>query len=566
MHKSPGILSVFSILFFCTSLEATASPQNLAALFQVPKQTKTKQKGSKKIPNLPIPPEYEVYFKAKSVLNRKADLPAIELVEKEILQQRMSVVSKALDRDLDEIFYALEIKRGVKFAQKKSWDASFRSFTRALNELSPYKWIFYWTEESSKYLASVCTRNKKKTDEACLTLAKKVSDAFPKNALETKMLRDLPVFESSSTNEVTGDRLSQTYTEKTEKDEEAFKDVLDAFLKGKDSDLTKAAKEFVGDYPKSILRFRATFLMAESLFKAGNKKDAREKYLSLIHDVPLSFYAIVSAERIGVSLRDQVAKTPIQIDLDALNPNLNEQQTLDRAKALFNKKHEEEVGIELDTLLRYRSYTTDFILYLMKFATEANQNLTSFRLANELIQRKYDGFLNQEFLALIFPDRYLNEIEAESTLDHLDPLLVMSLIKQESGFKAQILSSSGALGLMQLMSFTAIDTKKDVVLSHLKDPVENIAVGEKYLSNLLIQYEGNIPYALAAYNAGPHRVAKWRKEAPLDAGMIEWIEAIPFKETREYVMAILRNRYWYQYRHDTEIESIFKNWKTTLTK
>ena len=60
------------------------------------------------------------------------------------------------------------------------------------------------------------------------------------------------------------------------------------------------------------------------------------------------------------------------------------------------------------------------------------------------------------------------------------------------------------------------------------------------------KYEGNPAYALAAYNAGPHRVAKWRKEVVPSWSVLDWIEAIPFKETRDYVTSILRNRYWYQ--------------------
>jgi soluble lytic murein transglycosylase len=200
----------------------------------------------------------------------------------------------------------------------------------------------------------------------------------------------------------------------------------------------------------------------------------------------------------------------------------------------------------------------------MKFAFEANQNLVAFKLANELIQRKYDRLLSSDFIDLIFPDRFVKEIEEQATLNKVDPLVVISLMKQESGFKAPILSSSGALGLMQLMPFTAIDTKKDLYLTTLKDPATNIAVGTKYLGSLLDKYEGNIPYALAAYNAGPNRVAKWKREQKADVkpdvSMIEWIESIPYKETRDYVMSILRNRFWYQYRKGVQPESIFKVW------
>ncbi len=549
----------FGIALFFFSSFAQAEPKPLAALFQSPKATKSK---AKKAPVTPIPEEYRAYFKAKEVLSRSSDVAAIESAEKEVLLSRFRAQTKNLDKELEEVFYALEIKRGIKLANQKKWKPALDSFHRGLGGLPTFKWIYYWSTEASQALAQVCNRNKKVRDEVCLTLAKRVGDAFPKVALETKVLRDLPLSEPIvGNNEGYGDRLSQTYTEKTEKDEEAFQEVLANYLSGKDIDLAKSGKEFLNQYPKSILRFRATFLMAESLTRTGGSQKAIPLYQSLIDQLPLSFYAIVSAQRIGVNLRDRVRKEPVLVDPETINANLYEKLTLDRAKALLAKNHDEEVGIELEALSRVRAYSNQFILYLMRFAHEANQNLTTFKFANELVQRKYDGFYANDLLNMIFPDRYLKEIEEQATLNHADPLVVLSLMKQESGFKAPILSSSGALGLMQLMPVTAVDTKKDLLLSTLKEPAVNIAVGTKYLGMLLEKYDGNVPYALAAYNAGPHRVSKWRKDNKTDMPMMDWIESIPYKETRDYVMAILRNLYWYQYRKGIPPQNIFDVWK-----
>jgi soluble lytic murein transglycosylase len=169
-------------------------------------------------------------------------------------------------------------------------------------------------------------------------------------------------------------------------------------------------------------------------------------------------------------------------------------------------------------------------------------------MGNEFMQRRFEGYLNSEMIDLVFPDRFQKEIHAEAARNKTDPILITSLIKQESGFKPIAISSSGALGLMQLMPFTAIDVKKDLALSTLRDPSVNIAVGTRYLQSLLDKYGGNVPFALAAYNAGPHRVMKWRKEIRPDWTMIQFIESIPYRETREYVSSILRNRYWYRIR------------------
>jgi soluble lytic murein transglycosylase len=117
---------------------------------------------------------------------------------------------------------------------------------------------------------------------------------------------------------------------------------------------------------------------------------------------------------------------------------------------------------------------------------------------------------------------------------------------------------------MQLMSFTALETESDLTLKSLKDPATNIRVGTKYLGSLIDKYQGNIPFALSAYNAGPTRVAKWKKELKPNAGMIDYIESIPFHETREYVMSILRNRYWYQFRKGVTNKTVFDVWKDAM--
>ena len=553
MPRNPAYSMIFTLLLAFGISEPQSRAEPLAALFQ---NRPLAKKKAPKVVRLPIPHEYLSYSRAKSLLRQKASVAKIESLEREVLLSPLGSETRGLEKDLTDQFYALEIKKGVSLVKNRHWAPAISAFHRGLNGLNTYKWIYYWGEDASRALAQMCTRNKKKKDEECLTLAKRLVEAFPKVALETKVLRDLPALDMTSVPENNVERLSQSYTEKTEKDEEAFQEVLDNYLNGRDSDLQRSAKEFITEYPRSSLRFRASFLMAESHRKNHREKEAQPLYQSLIDQVPLSYYSIVSSERLQVNLRDRVKKDAIDIDVGAINPNLYERITLARAKALYSNQLNDEVGIELESLARVKNYNTPFLLYLMKFASVADQNLVSFKLANELIQRKYDRLLSAEFIDLLFPDRYLKEIQSSSTQYGLDPVLVTSLIKQESGFKANAISSSGALGLMQLMPFTAIDTKKDLWLSTLVEPVSNISVGTHYLQTLLEKYEGNVPYALAAYNAGPHRVLKWKKDIKADWTMIDFIESIPYKETREYVASILRNRFWYQYRKNLPAQRI----------
>ncbi len=557
---------VISLMIYLSLLPSKTFAQKivLESLFKSTHQVKKSIHGksvANKTPVLTVPSEYEPFFNAKSVLQRAKDLKMIEQSEDRLLRIRLISDCKALNRESEDLFYALEIKRAEKLAKKKSWFPALKAFSRGLNGLSTFKWPLYWSKNSSVALNSVCTHKKHEIDENCLFLAKKVVDLFPKPAGETEPLRGLPFKDLATGGDVGGDRLSQSYSEKVEKDEQAFDEVLQAYLNQNESDLSKTTLAFNEAYPKSGLRFRAAFLMAELQNQKKEKKQAEINYRMLIEQTPLSFYALVAADRLGVSLTESVSKEPIEVDPSQFNLNPAEKESLKRAQALIEKNHREEAEFELESLSRTRSYSNDFLLYFSKLAHKADLNLQAFKALTELIQRKYDGLLQTEVLEMIFPDRFQKEIEKESIQDHIAPVWVTSLMKQESGFKPQAISSSGALGLMQLMPFTAIDTIKDLELADLKIPASNIEVGTTYIASLFEKYDGNPVYALAAYNAGPHRVAKWKKEARADLGMIGFIEAIPFKETREYVMAILRNRYWYQYRRGVPTASVFDSWK-----
>ena len=133
--------------------------------------------------------------------------------------------------------------------------------------------------------------------------------------------------------------------------------------------------------------------------------------------------------------------------------------------------------------------------------------------------------------------------------DNVDPALVLGLARQESSFDAGVVSHAGAIGLMQLMPDTA--RQAGGTGAGLTDPTVNLRLGEAYLRNLLEQFGGVVPYALAAYNAGPHRARTWIA-ANGDAAatgqadnMLDWIEMIPFTETRNYVQRVSENRVIY---------------------
>jgi soluble lytic murein transglycosylase len=151
---------------------------------------------------------------------------------------------------------------------------------------------------------------------------------------------------------------------------------------------------------------------------------------------------------------------------------------------------------------------------------------------------------------ILFPEAWWDTIKAESAKNNLDPYLVASLIRQESEFNPRVISYANAYGLMQLLPSTGKQMAKEEGISHfqpfqLLDPEMNIRLGCRYLRQMLDKVGGVPEYALAAYNAGDERVVDWQSAGPY-SGTDEFVESIPFTQTREYVEAILRNEETYR--------------------
>ena len=143
-----------------------------------------------------------------------------------------------------------------------------------------------------------------------------------------------------------------------------------------------------------------------------------------------------------------------------------------------------------------------------------------------------------------FPTPFRDSVVQRSKSIGLDPAYVYGLIRQESRFVTDARSGVGASGLMQVMPATAAWTAKKIGLTDFKphqiaDRETNIAIGTAYLKFALDDFEGSMPMAAAAYNAGPGRPRNWRNGPVLEAAI--WIENIPFTETRDYVKNVIAN-------------------------
>ncbi|WP_374656088.1 lytic transglycosylase domain-containing protein [Dongia sp.] len=197
------------------------------------------------------------------------------------------------------------------------------------------------------------------------------------------------------------------------------------------------------------------------------------------------------------------------------------------------------------TMTNRATKATDYVL-LASLAKSVKRDDLAIAVAKEARQK---GFELAEYL---FPTIKLPPGNAP------EPALVLAIIKQESAFDARISSPAGAKGLMQLMPSTARPLAKELGVKKLQekkltsDPAFNVRLGRLYLEKLIDRFGGSYIMAVAAYNAGPSRVRDWTilygdpRSADTDA--IDWVENIPFDETRNYVQRVMENLQIYRSR------------------
>jgi soluble lytic murein transglycosylase len=173
---------------------------------------------------------------------------------------------------------------------------------------------------------------------------------------------------------------------------------------------------------------------------------------------------------------------------------------------------------------------------------------------DRVIQAAYQA---GEMNALVnrFPIAFKDEVATTARESGLPASLIWSIIRQESAFNAHAVSSVGAKGLMQLMPATAHEVASGLDVTDgqpdLFDPAVNIRLGSLYLGKMVQQFDANHAIAAAAYNAGPHRVAKWLERRAFDEPDI-WIETIPYAETRRYVQQVMAFTVVYDWRQSKQ--------------
>lgn len=332
------------------------------------------------------------------------------------------------------------------------------------------------------------------------------------------------------------------------------------YQKAHDQFKENARHDPAGDYIEYNL-----FWQAKSLEKLGKGDGARNIYMDIAQNYPYTFSGIRAGER----LENYPTPTPIKKETQFTVKKIALKETqksadfrLNRALTSEEKFHHFR-AVEMIELGFYEYAKWEIfhleksvrknlagVMWLSNLYSQAKAYTKSVRLLH--LYRNYktkngEKNLPEPFWKHFFPLAHADTILEISQRHNVDPYFVKGLIRQESMFEAEALSSAGARGLMQIMPETgkrlyALDPSEipfDKEL--LYDPDLNIQLGIKYLSQLNERFGNNGTHILISYNAGPHVLKKWLKRFRTIDDPDVFIESIPYPETRRYVKHVLRN-------------------------
>lgn len=282
----------------------------------------------------------------------------------------------------------------------------------------------------------------------------------------------------------------------------------------------------------------------------GLPRQARAGFRALARDWPLSYYGWRAQQRLGetrVAARGAPDPAPSTPPLDPAR--------LREAALLVEAGYPESARWVLGPLVGVPCSLADCVRLGALLA-----RLGDYHQAQRVVVGTYPGLLGQglrpgyeSLFWLSWPPAYAEVVRSRvSESGPVDAALVWAIMREESGFRPGVMSSAGAMGLLQLMPETARRTAARMGGPALEDsamlfvPETNISLGSGYLEYLSERFPNHTSAVIASYNAGPNAVAKWRRGADGALDDDAWVEEIPYAQTRAYVRRVLRSLHAYR--------------------
>ena len=317
---------------------------------------------------------------------------------------------------------------------------------------------------------------------------------------------------------------------------------------------------YVRRFPLSSYVQDALYWLGRSYERSGNTDYARNFYIAAANRFPLTYFGAKAAGRVRPE-PEGIGDSPVNsADMLLTIPPAPPLPALDQPAAAVAAAAEErqaraqalsDIAFDSSAELEYRAAyaTTRAPKFLIDAAGAAiaaghyGAGMAAVRQAIPQLEARRIADIPNSAWRAAFPLPYELNLRNEAVRNQLDPMLVAGLIRQESAFESKALSHAGAIGLMQVEPATALKMARQLKVRYararLTDPGYNLQLGSRYLANLIESF-GTPEAALAAYNAGEDHVMEWTAgQHYLETA--EFVESIPFTETREYVQIVIRN-------------------------
>jgi soluble lytic murein transglycosylase len=324
------------------------------------------------------------------------------------------------------------------------------------------------------------------------------------------------------------------------------------YRQGLYSDAARMFDEQVHNYPGTPEAVSALYWRGR-LYETQehNAAKAAANYRTIVRLYQHFFYAQMARQRLAALGSTEPAPAPDLDDMQApAVPNLadsfpEDSPHLAKARLLANAGLNDYIPREIAADPDSSSWSALAEAQIYSSFGEAFRAMRALKRALPSAASASIDSIPLNYWRILFPEPYWTTIKTESAKNNLDPYLVASLIRQESEFNPSVVSYADAWGLMQLLPSNGKRLAREEGLTgfqtfQLLNPEINIRLGTRYLRETLDKFGGVTEYALAAYNAGDSRVVDWQAAGPY-SGMDEFVESIPFTQTREYVQAIERN-------------------------
>ncbi|MDQ3565937.1 MAG: transglycosylase SLT domain-containing protein [Pseudomonadota bacterium] len=315
-----------------------------------------------------------------------------------------------------------------------------------------------------------------------------------------------------------------------------------AIATGAWSDLARWTKrEAVGDM--NPLRWR--YWRARALESTGHAPAARGLFQELAAE--RDYYGFAAADRLGVRYRFGHRPTRLAATEDARIRSL---PGMARARELWLAGYLREA----------RSEWTYTVNHLPDRAVPAAAAIAHEWGWHDRVISALGKVKAYDDLDLRFPIPYASWVSESAARYNMEPAILYSIMRAESAFFDQARSTAGAVGLMQVLPSTGRQVAKDLGMPlaadvKLYDPKTNIALGSRYLHQMLARFNGHLAMAAAAYNAGPGKVERWRPQGGCQNAEF-WVETIPYRETRRYVRNTLFYTALYEWRMGKQVKPI----------